>query len=281
MLRLKYTWTNTVNKLVFHGLYSIPDSTPFSPSAWTFCLKQRCFLVVFFLFLIFLCSSHRLALMNSQLNERRASLFRPNSGQPAGPRQGEWTTHCSDCSAGSTFFCFVSLDFFFFKLLPKLDLRRVQDVDLFTTVLICSRFPSYCSKMTVWSQQVIHTRPLLSAGGNLPHHQWSRAPDALPPPLLGEELTRLVSSLGRSRPLLISTASGHRPSTTSSFFILLFHFSYFFFSSSQFTVNCQLFVSRYFFSYSWTTYKFSVELFLCSLKNLETFHINFASSINS
>lgn len=135
--------------------------------------------------------------------------------------------------------------------------------------------------MTVWSQQVIHTRPLLSAGGNLPHRQWSRAPDALPPPLLGEELTRLVSSLGRSRPLLISTASGHRPSTTSSFFILLFHFSYFFFSSSQFTVNCQLFVSRSFFSYSWTTYKFSVELFLCSLKNLETFHINFASSINS
>lgn len=142
------------------------------------------------------------------------------------------------------FFLFCQFGFFFFKLLPKLDLRRVQDVDLFTTVLICSRFPSYCSKMTVWSQQVIHTRPLLSAGGNLPHHQWSRAPDALPPPLLGEELTRLVSSLGRSRPLLISTASGHRPSTTSSFFILLFHFSYFFFSSSQLTVNCQLFVSR-------------------------------------
>ncbi|XP_024912855.1 transport and Golgi organization protein 1 homolog isoform X2 [Cynoglossus semilaevis] len=31
----------------------------------------------------------KLALMNSQLNERRASLFRPNSGQPAGPRQGD------------------------------------------------------------------------------------------------------------------------------------------------------------------------------------------------
>lgn len=50
MLRLKYTWTNTVNKLVFHGLYSTPNSTPFSPSVWTFCLKQRCFLVVFFSF---------------------------------------------------------------------------------------------------------------------------------------------------------------------------------------------------------------------------------------
>ncbi|XP_038582985.1 transport and Golgi organization protein 1 homolog isoform X2 [Micropterus salmoides] len=31
----------------------------------------------------------KLAVMTSQLNERRAPLFRPNSGQPAGPRQGD------------------------------------------------------------------------------------------------------------------------------------------------------------------------------------------------
>lgn len=85
-----------------------------------FASNKDVFWLFFFLFLIFLCSSHRLALMNSQLNERRASLFRPNSGQPAGPRQGEWTTHFSDCSAASTFFCFVSLDFFFFNFYRNL-----------------------------------------------------------------------------------------------------------------------------------------------------------------
>uniref|UniRef100_A0A3B4YQZ9 Transport and Golgi organization protein 1 homolog n=1 Tax=Seriola lalandi dorsalis TaxID=1841481 RepID=A0A3B4YQZ9_SERLL len=31
----------------------------------------------------------KLAVLTSQLNERRAPLFRPNSGQPAGPRQGD------------------------------------------------------------------------------------------------------------------------------------------------------------------------------------------------
>ncbi|KAM4713284.1 transport and Golgi organization protein 1 homolog isoform 2-T2 [Anableps anableps] len=31
----------------------------------------------------------KLAILTSQLNERRAPLFRPNSGQPAGPRQGD------------------------------------------------------------------------------------------------------------------------------------------------------------------------------------------------
>lgn len=32
--------------------------------------------------------TNRLAVLTAQLNERRAPLFRPNSGQAAGPRQG-------------------------------------------------------------------------------------------------------------------------------------------------------------------------------------------------
>lgn len=54
--------------------------------------NQR-FVSVFFFFL----PITRLAVLTSQLNERRAPLFRPNSGQPAGPRQGKQVTHLVCC----------------------------------------------------------------------------------------------------------------------------------------------------------------------------------------
>lgn len=56
----------------------------------------------YFYLTCFLVRNNRLAVLTSQLNERRAPLFRPNSGQPAGPRQGKQAKH-------NHLFCFFTL----------------------------------------------------------------------------------------------------------------------------------------------------------------------------
>lgn len=151
--------------------------------------------MVSFIFVSPVCS---LAVLTTQLNERRAPLFRPNTGQSAGARQGknapppyQLSSYCWDTPTElqenyAIMFSEEKLGCFSF-LFPDFVLTERERPCMFTFVfskcstgtktslfslrlLFISRRLFSLSKQMIWSQQVIHTGPLLWVGVRHPLH---------------------------------------------------------------------------------------------------------------
>lgn len=148
--------------------------------------------------LIFVSPVYSLAVLTTQLNERRAPLFRPNTGQSAGARQGKnappphqlssccWDTltelqeNDAIVFSEETLGCFS----FLFLILCLLKEKGLVFLHLFFSkcstgtktslfslrLLFISSHLFSLSKQMIWSQQVIHTGPLLWVGVRHPLH---------------------------------------------------------------------------------------------------------------
>lgn len=148
--------------------------------------------------LFFVSPVYSLAVLTTQLNERRAPLFRPNTGQSAGARQGKnalppyhlssycWDTPTELQENDAIVFSEEELGCFSF-LFPDSVLTKRGRPCMFTFVfskcstgtktslfslqlLFISSLLFSLSKQMIWSQQVIHTGPLLWVGVRHPLH---------------------------------------------------------------------------------------------------------------